>query len=44
VVIGSGIGSMGEMNSMGMGSVMSSLGEVGEADCEFGSVVENVEF
>jgi len=44
VVIGSGIGSMGGMRSIGMGSVMGSLGKVGETDCEFDSMVGNVEF
>ena len=29
---------------MGMGSVMSLLGKVDEANCEFGSVVGNIEF
>jgi len=38
VVIGSRI------SSMGMGLVMGSLEKVGEVDCEFGSVVGNVEF
>jgi len=32
------------IGSMDMGSVMGSTGEVGQADCEFGSVVGNVEF
>jgi len=42
LVVGSGIGLMGEMRSIGMGSIMDSLCEVGETNCEFGSVVGNV--
>jgi len=38
VIIGSRIG------FIGIDSVMGSLNEVGEADCEFGSVVGNLEF
>ena len=44
MVIGLRIGSTGGMDSMDMGSAMGSLGEVGEVDCEFSSVVGNVEF
>jgi len=35
---------MGGMGLTGMGLVTGSLGEVGEVDCEFGSLVGNVEF
>ena len=44
MVTGLGIGSMGEMGLMVMGLVTGSLGEVGGVDCEFGSLVGNVEF
>ena len=33
MVIGFEIGSMDGMGSMGMGSIMGSLGEVGKVDC-----------